>query len=92
MSISIQNRFTQLRINDLIAKVAHVRIKDALRVLIALRAVSEEYELPISIILNMPYSADKPTPEQVRDCEHAYWWMYDNPHLNNLLSEIEQYV
>lgn len=92
MSLAVQSRFSELRIHDLVAKVAHVRLKDTLRVLVALRAVSEEYDSPIDDILTIPYSADKPTSDQARDCQRAYSWMYDNEHLNKLLCEIEQYA
>jgi len=34
-----------LRIHDLIAKAAGVRLNDTLRVLVALRAVAEEYDM-----------------------------------------------
>jgi len=76
--------------HDLIAKIAHTRLKDVLRVLVALRVVSEEYDLAPEAILAMSYSAAKPTAKQARDCERAYWWMYDNTRLNRLLFEIEQ--
>ena len=76
MSLELQTEFSRLRVHDLIAKLAHTRLKDVLRVLVALRAVAEEYDLPLEAILAMPYSAVKPTPEQARDCERAYWWMY----------------
>jgi hypothetical protein len=90
VSLEVQTEFSRLRVHDLIAKLAHTRLKDVLRVLVALRAVAEEYDLPLEAILAMPYSAVKPTPEQARDCERAYWWMYDNTRLNRLLFEIEQ--
>ena len=90
MSAAFQIECNHLRMHDLIAKLAHTRLKDVLRVLVALRIVSEEYDLPPDAILAMAYSAAKPTPEQARDCERAYWWMYDNKRLNGLLFEIEQ--
>lgn len=90
MTLAIQPHFGYLRMHDLIAKVAHTRLKDALRVLLALRAVAEEYDLSPESILAMTYSPERPTSAQARDCERAYWWMYDNKRLNALLCEIEQ--
>lgn len=46
--------------------------------------MSEEYDSPIDDILTIPYSADKPTSDQARDCQRAYSWMYDNEHLNKI--------
>lgn len=81
-----------LRVHDLIAKTADLRLKDTLRVLLALRVVAEEYDLDPQVILTMPYSAQRPTPDQTRQCEAAYAWMYDNDDLSRSLYEIEQLV
>ena len=83
-------RLNNLRIHDFIAKAAHVRIKDTLRVLIALRVVAEEYDLDPKTILGLRYSFDKPTPEQAKQCEIAYSWMYENEDIAKGLFEIEQ--
>lgn len=71
-----------LRVHDLIAKMAGPRLKDALRVLLALRVVAEEYGLDPAVVLTMPYSAQQPTSGQMRQCEAAYAWMYDNDDLS----------
>lgn len=79
-----------LRIHDLIAKAAGVRLKDTLRVLVALRAVAEEYDTESEAILMLPYTADRPTFGQARQCDQAYVWMYDNTELARTLYELEQ--
>lgn len=81
-----------LRVHDLIAKTADLRLKGTLRVLLALRVVVKEYDLDPAVILTMPYSAQRPTPDQMRQCEAAYAWMYDNDDLSKSLYEIEQLV
>lgn len=91
MELSVKCGFDQLRVNDLIAKVAHVRIKDTVRVLIALQAVAEEYDLSFEELLEQPKSSDRPTPLQAKECDRAYWWMYENERLNRYLCEIEQF-
>lgn len=79
-----------LRIHDLIAKAAGVRLKGTLRVLVALRAIAEEYDLTPRAILMLPYTADRPTVGQARQCDQAYVWMYDNAELARTLYELEQ--
>lgn len=80
------------RVNDLIAKTAGLRLKDSLRVLLALRIVAVEYDLDPAVVLTMPYSAQRPTSGQMRQCEAAYAWLYDNGDLSKSLYEIEQLV
>jgi hypothetical protein len=92
MELVVKNGFEQLRINDLIAKVAHVRIKDAMRVMIALQAVAEEYDFAIDELLQKPRSTDRPTQVQAKECDRAYWWMYENNRLNRYLYEVEQFA
>ena len=92
MELAVQNGFDQLRVNDLIAKVAHVRIKDAMRVMIALQAVAEEYDFSINELLDQPRSMDRPSTLQAKECDRAYWWMYENKRLNRYLYEIEQFA
>ena len=91
MDFALINDFEQLRMNDLIAKVAHVRIKDTMRVLLAVQAVAEEYDLEIEELLRQPRVIDRPTALQAQGCERAYWWMYENKRLNRYLYEIEQF-
>ncbi len=90
MDLPVQHNFTQLRIHDLVAKVAHVRLKDSLRVLLALKAVAEEYDLAAEEILTLSYSPEKPTPMQARHCQIGYSWMYENPEIAKILCAIEQ--
>jgi hypothetical protein len=91
MELVMRNAFDQLRINDLIAKVAHVRAKDTIRVLLALQAVAEEYDLSLEELVQQPHSVERPTPLQAKECDRAYWWMYENKRLNRYLYEIEQF-
>jgi hypothetical protein len=91
MELAVKTDFDQLRINDLIAKVAHVRIKDTVRVLLALQAVAEEYDFLFDELLEQPKSSDRPTPLQAKECDRAYRWMYENKRLNRYLYEIEQF-
>ena len=90
MDLPVQHNVTQLRIHDLIAKVAHVRLKDSLRVLLALEAVAEEYDLAVEDVLKLSYSSEKPTPMQARHCEIGYSWMYENADIAQILCAIEQ--
>lgn len=92
MELAVKNGFDQLRVNDLIAKVAHVRIKNAMRVMIAIQAVAEEYDFPINELLEQSRSTDRPTALQARVCDRAYSWMYENKRLNRYLYEIEQFI
>ncbi len=80
-----------LRIHDLIAQAAGVRLKGTLRVLVAPRAaIAEEYDLKPGAILMLPYKADRPTIGQARQCDQAYVWLYDNADLARTLYELEQ--
>lgn len=92
MKMAICSNAAQLRLNDLIAKVAHVRIKDTLRVMVALRVVAEQYDLSVEEVLDLPYSAQKPTANQASECDRAYIGMYENHRLNKLLFKLEQFV
>ena len=92
MELVVKSNFDQLRINDLIAKVAHVRIKDTMRVLIALQAVAEEYDFTIDELLHQTRSTGRPTALQAKECDRAYLWMYENKLLNRYMYEIEQFV
>lgn len=79
-----------LRTHDIIAKTAHVSYKDTLRVLIALRAVGKELDLSTDEILSMPYSREKPTPQQAHACSVAYLRMHETECLRGYLCEVEQ--
>jgi hypothetical protein len=90
MKLAYREGLSELRIHDLIAKTAHVRIKDALRVLIALRAVCREYDFSTESVLELAFSEAKPTPPQARQCEVAYNWMHENTEIAKDLYEIER--
>lgn len=63
---------TGLRLNDLIAKVAKVTLKDTTRVLLAADTVAEYLGVSIDDILGNRFSVDKPTPEQAEKCSAAF--------------------
>ena len=92
MKMAICSNSARLRFNDLIAKVANVRINDTLRVMVALRAVAEQYELSVDEILDLPYSAQKPTADQARECDRAYVCMYENARPNKLFYKLKQFI
>lgn len=81
-----------LRLIDLIVRTAHVRRKDALRVIRALALVAEEYQLDPSDILGMPIDSSRPNLQQKRRCETAYLSLYSNDEYQRSLFEIEQLV
>jgi hypothetical protein len=74
----------------LIAKGAHVRLKDTLRVLLALRAGSNECEMAVESIIGGKYCALKATTKEAVQCRWDYTWMYESPEIGMLLFEIEQ--
>lgn len=79
-----------LRIHDLIAKTAHVRLSDSLRVLLALSAVARGCGLTENEILDIKYQTCRPSAEAARHCEEAYLWLYDDNEVAKILYEIEQ--
>ncbi len=79
-----------LRIHDLIAKTAHVSLKNTVRVLLALRAVAKGSLLSADEILVAPYQTSRPSPEATQHCEEAYLWLYDDEEVAKTLFEIEQ--
>jgi len=81
-----------LRIHDLIAKTAHVSHMNTLRVLIALRAIGTQFDLTADEIVNLPYSKEKPSPLQRRDCEHVYLQMHESGCLQKYLYQVEQII
>lgn len=81
-----------LRIHDLIAKTSHVSHTNTLRVLVALRAVSAEFDLTADEIVNLPYSKEKPSPLQSRYCERAYLQMHERGCLQKYLYQVEQII
>lgn len=68
-----------LRIADVIAKTAHVTLKDTLRVIAALDAVAYMYEQsPDDLLEDMNYDARRPSPQNVAACEQAFYQV-NNP-------------
>lgn len=84
--------FVDLRVQDLIARTAHVQLKEALRVLVALSAVCKEYDMEPGTVIGLRFSAETPTPRQAWQCETAYAWMHDSVDVAKALFEIEQLV
>lgn len=78
-----------LRMSDLIATTANVPPRQVLRVMLAVRAIAEEYDLEPAVILAMPYSTDMPSPKEARQSVVACNWLYKNDALAELLDEIE---
>lgn len=61
-----------LRINDLVAKVARVTLKDTTRVLMAFDAVVDFLELPTDQILEEDFSVERPIADESEKCALAY--------------------
>lgn len=63
-----------LRIADVVAKVAHVSLKDTLRVMASLDAISYNLDLaPVDLLDACTYSISRPAPENVAACEAMYF-------------------
>lgn len=74
-----------LRVSDLIAKSAHVTLKDTLRVMAALDAVAFLYDAgPTEIVEACAYDSTRPTPEHVAACEQAYFNLRDKNNVATL--------
>ena len=61
-----------LRLNDLIAKVARVTLKDTTRVLLALDAIVDFLETPADDILSQDFVVTRPAPVEVEACGDAF--------------------
>ena len=61
-----------LRINDLVAKIARVTIKDTTRVLLAFDAVVDFMDCPADDILEQDVSVERASPESSDACNRAY--------------------
>lgn len=71
-----------LRVADLIAKTARVTLKDTLRVLAALDAVSFSYDVSMETLIDLiDYEPSRPTPEQVAACEQEFFQLRREDHL-----------
>lgn len=63
-----------LRIADLVAKTARVSLKDTLRVLAILDAVSFFMDAgPLDVIDACTYDATRPNPDNIAACERAFF-------------------
>lgn len=80
------------RLLDLIVRTAHVRRKDALRVIKALAVLSTEYQIGADDLLRVPMDASAPTLTQRRQCEAAYLGLYQSDEHSKLLFDIEQII
>jgi hypothetical protein len=63
---------TQLRLNDLVAKVAKVTLKDTTRVLMSLELVSSFVGVEAGDILALDFDVTKPTADEANACTDAY--------------------
>lgn len=68
-----------LRLNDLIAKIARVTLKDTTRVLLALDTVVDFLDCPTDSILETEFVVERPTAAEAETCAQAY-------------SEVEKYL
>lgn len=64
-----------LLIHDLIAKLAHVRLKDTMNVIHALKAVSTEMQVGLNLLVDLPYSIERPNLEQAEQCKAKFAMM-----------------
>lgn len=78
-----------LRLSDLIATTANVSPRQVLRVMLAVRAIAEEFDLEPAVILKMPHSTDMPSPDEARQSVVVCNWLHKNDALTELLDEIE---
>ena len=69
----MSEQLTNLRMQDLVAKTARVTLRDTVRVILAVKAVTQLYadEGEGSCELFDALSITKPTPENVAACEQA---------------------
>ena len=61
-----------LRINDLVAKVAKVTLKDTTRVLMALDVIVDFLELPTDEILGAEFVVTRPIGDEAEKCTLAF--------------------
>lgn len=61
-----------LRLNDLVAKVAKVTLKDTTRVLLALDTIADFMDCESDFLLDQQFVVDKPTPAQAEMCNTAH--------------------
>lgn len=64
---------TGLRINDLVAKVARVTLKDTTRVMLATILVAEFLDIDVAVMLREEeYSIEKPAADEADLCNTAF--------------------
>ena len=81
MNTATPSHLVHLRVADLIAKTARVTLKDTLRVIAALDAVSYFMDKgPTDIVDEMDYSAERPEPSNVAACEQQFFEMRNRVH------------
>lgn len=64
--------YPKLRVNDLVAKVAKVTLKDTTRVLLALDCVIDFLDVPAEDVLSAEFEVIKPSPENAEGCAMAF--------------------
>lgn len=63
---------TGLRLNDLVAKIARVTLKDTTRVLLAADTVADFLGVSVDDILSNRFSVDRPTSEESVLCNKSF--------------------
>jgi hypothetical protein len=77
-----------LRVHDLVAKTARVTLKDTIRVMLAVKKVSEALGKPEAEIVSRPFSVVKPNQANAEACEATYQTMIEWFKSANRMSEI----
>lgn len=70
--VDCMSKRTDLRVNDLVAKIARVTLKDTTRVLMALDAVVDFLEEDADDLLGEDFAVDRPSPENADACGNAF--------------------
>lgn len=61
-----------VRVHDLVAKLAHVTLKDTIRVMAAINAIAEFADCSGDMIVRVPGSKERATPVESAKCDLAY--------------------
>jgi hypothetical protein len=66
------------RVHDLVAKIAHVTLKDTIRVMSAINAIAEFADCSGDTIVRVPGSKERATPVESAKCDLAYARMVEH--------------
>lgn len=67
-----------VRVHDLVAKLAHVTLKDTIRVMSAINAIAEFADCSGDTIVRVPGSKERATPVESAKCDLAYARMVEH--------------